>query len=74
MAAGLSNGSAFAGLNTNTLFYNFTLALATLSELLAVLAVAGTSHSGPSVWTGRALQAENKGLEKIGLAHLYPAY
>jgi hypothetical protein len=29
---------------------------------------------GPSVWTGRALQAENDDLEKIGLALLYPAY
>jgi hypothetical protein len=28
---------------------------------------------GPSVWTGRALQAENDDLEMIGLAHLYPA-
>jgi len=29
---------------------------------------------GPSVWTGRALQVENDDLEKVGLAHLYPAY
>jgi hypothetical protein len=29
---------------------------------------------GPSVWTGRALQAENDDLEKFGLALLYPAY
>src|SRR6516165_2430794 len=28
---------------------------------------------GPSVWTGRALQAENDDLEMIGLALLYPA-
>jgi len=28
----------------------------------------------PSVWTGRALQAENDDLEKVGLALLYPAY
>jgi hypothetical protein len=28
---------------------------------------------GPSVWTGRALQAKNDDLEVIGLAHLYPA-
>ena len=28
----------------------------------------------PSVWTGRALQAENDDLGKVGLAHLYPAY
>jgi hypothetical protein len=27
---------------------------------------------GPSVWTGRALQAENDDLEKVGLALLYP--
>jgi len=29
---------------------------------------------GPSVWTGRALQAESDDLEKVGLALLYPAY
>jgi hypothetical protein len=29
---------------------------------------------GPSVWTGRALQAENDDLEKVGLALLYPVY
>jgi len=39
-----------------------------------VLANSEPSTHGPSVWTGRALQAENKGLEKVGLAHLYPAY
>jgi hypothetical protein len=33
-----------------------------------------TSAPGPSVWTGRALQAENDDLEKVGLALLYPAY
>ena len=32
------------------------------------------SAAGPSVWTGRALQAENDDLEKVGLALLYPAY
>src|SRR6516162_2292435 len=32
-----------------------------------------TSLVGPSVWTGRALQAENDDLEMIGLALLYPA-
>ena len=32
-----------------------------------------TSTHGPSVWTGRALQAENDDLEMIGLALLYPA-
>jgi len=32
-----------------------------------------TSACGPSVWTGRALQAESDDLEVIGLAHLYPA-
>jgi hypothetical protein len=34
---------------------------------------ARTSGSGPSVWTGRALQAESDDLEVIGLALLYPA-
>jgi hypothetical protein len=29
------------------------------------------SVDGTSVWTGRALQAENDDLEMIGLAHLY---
>jgi hypothetical protein len=33
----------------------------------------GMTASGPSVWTGRALQAENDDLEMIGLALLYPA-
>ena len=28
---------------------------------------------GPSVWTGRALQAESDDLEVVGLALLYPA-
>jgi hypothetical protein len=28
---------------------------------------------GPSVWTGRALQAESDDLGVLGLAHLYPA-
>ena len=28
---------------------------------------------GPSVWTGRALQAESDDLEVMGLALLYPA-
>src|ERR1700736_5947870 len=27
----------------------------------------------PSVWTGRALQAESEKMEGVGLAHLYPA-
>jgi hypothetical protein len=36
--------------------------------------VTGMSGNGPSVWTGRALQAENDDLEKVGLALLYPAY
>jgi hypothetical protein len=31
------------------------------------------STHGPSVWTGRALQAENDDPEMIGLALLYPA-
>jgi hypothetical protein len=38
------------------------------------VASSGTSGIGPSVWTGRALQAENDDLEKVGLALLYPAY
>ena len=32
-----------------------------------------TSASGPSVWTGRALQAESDDLEVVGLVLLYPA-
>jgi hypothetical protein len=32
-----------------------------------------TAGCGPSVWTGRALQAESDDLEVIGLALLYPA-
>jgi hypothetical protein len=31
------------------------------------------STHGPSVWTGRALQAKNDDLAMIGLALLYPA-
>ena len=31
------------------------------------------SPIGPSVWTGRALQAESDDLEVMGLALLYPA-
>ena len=31
------------------------------------------SARGPSVWTGRALQAESDDLEVVGLALLYPA-
>src|SRR5258708_3095169 len=37
----------------------------------AVAAV--TSQFDPTVWTGRALQAESDDLEVIGLALLYPA-
>ena len=33
----------------------------------------GMSGNGPSVWTGRALQAESDDLEVMGLALLYPA-
>jgi hypothetical protein len=40
-----------------------------LEELLHLL----TAAYGPSVWTGRALQAESDDLELIGLALLYPA-
>src|SRR6202047_345665 len=32
-----------------------------------------TSEFDPSVWTGRALQAECEKMEGVGLAHLYPA-
>jgi hypothetical protein len=32
-----------------------------------------TTAFGPSVWTGRALHAENDDLELMGLALLYPA-
>jgi len=35
--------------------------------------VSGYVASGPSVWTGRALQAESDDLEVVGLALLYPA-
>ena len=31
------------------------------------------SANGPSVWTGRALQAESDDLEVVGPALLYPA-
>ena len=31
------------------------------------------SSVGPSVWTGRALQAKSDDLEIVGLALLYPA-
>jgi hypothetical protein len=41
---------------------------------LADYVAAHESLHGPSVWTGRALQAENDDLEKVGLALLYPAY
>ena len=41
--------------------------IATLSAAL------DESGVGPSVWTGRALQAESDDLEVIGLALLYPA-
>jgi hypothetical protein len=33
----------------------------------------GMTAYGPTVWTGRALQAESDDLEKVGLALLYPA-
>jgi hypothetical protein len=37
------------------------------------LANSEPSTHGTSVWTGRALQVGNEGLEIIGLAHLYSA-
>ena len=43
-------------------------------DVKILLANSGPSTHGPSVWTGRALQAENDDLEKVGLALLYPAY
>ena len=39
----------------------------------AQLAAVHESPYGPSVWTGRALQAKSADLEVIGLALLYPA-
>jgi len=45
-----------------------------LPILNAPLAALQESTAGPSVWTGRALQAESDDLEKVGLALLYPAY
>jgi hypothetical protein len=38
------------------------------------LAPRAPSIHDPSVWTGRALQAENDDLGKVGLALLYPAH
>ena len=35
--------------------------------------VLSSSQLDPTVWTGRALQAECKQMEGVGLAHLYPA-
>jgi hypothetical protein len=32
-----------------------------------------TDAIDPTVWTGRALQAECEKMEGVGLAHLYPA-
>jgi hypothetical protein len=42
------------------------------SRFLAA-SIHGLSPSDPSVWTGRALQAENDDLENVGLALLYSA-
>ena len=44
-----------------------------MAEIFAVF-LSSMSLVGPSVWTGRALQAENDDLEKFSLALLYPAY
>jgi hypothetical protein len=38
-----------------------------------VLVNSEPSTHGTSVWTGRALQVGNDGLEIVGLAHLYSA-
>ena len=45
-----------------------------LHSVKKTLANSEPSTHGPSVWTGRALQAENDDLGKVGLALLYPAY
>jgi hypothetical protein len=51
--------------------------LAALGQTYTVAGMDGRgramSLTGPSVWTGRALQAESDDLEVIGLALLYPA-
>ena len=47
---------------------------AKLTVDLTAFAALHEFESGPSVWTGRALQAESDDLEKVGLALLYPAY
>jgi len=44
------------------------------SGLSGILKLRRDVSSWPFVWTGRALQAENNDLEKVGLALLYPAY
>ena len=41
--------------------------------LLPRLQSGGAAVHDPSVWTGRALQAENDDLENVGLALLYSA-
>ncbi|MGA7323503.1 MAG: potassium-transporting ATPase subunit KdpA [Rhodomicrobium sp.] len=52
-SAAATNGSAFAGLNANTVFYNFTLALAMFLGrflvILPVLAIAGSLAGKPAV-------------------------
>ena len=52
-SAAATNGSAFAGLNANTVFYNFTLALAMFFGrflvILPVLAIAGSLAGKPAV-------------------------
>ena len=45
-----------------------------LGVLLPRLQWGGAAVHDPSVWTGRALQAENDDLENVGLALLYSAY
>jgi hypothetical protein len=50
---------------------NVTMRFLSIADISVRL---GAAASGPSVWTGRALQAENDDLEKVGLALLYPAY
>jgi hypothetical protein len=44
-----------------------------LQNVKKALANPEPSTHDPSVWTGRALQAECEKMEGVGLAHLYPA-
>lgn len=49
-SAAATNGNAFAGLNANTVFYNFTLALAMFfGRFLVIHAIAGSLARKPAV-------------------------